>query len=323
MEEARQVHRDPAGRRAARPPARQPRLPLVDEPRQRARLAPAVPAVVGAHRRRPHHPREGVGVARVHRHEDGRPRGEEPAQGGLQERLAHDPARHRPPPGGVGRLLRDRHVHAVVPHHGRRPHHRPGDGTHRPRHRRGDRTLHDHPVRRAERPGRTQADVLLRHDPADRVRLPDVPARQHGPAVPDRVRLHHRDVDHPRLARRHAGRLVLRAVQHEHPLVGCVDRLPVLGGDLGLHPAHRHRGRRAARLGRRGLGVPRLRPARPHRHPGHPRDLGRRRIAPGSTRSSPSRERTDGPALAPARPLPAPIPAPRRRRNHHEDHRPG
>ena len=52
-----------------------------------------------------------------------------------------------------------------------RPHRGPGDRTHRSRHRRSNQTLHDDPVRRmSDRVGRGRS--TSRHDPADRVAFP-------------------------------------------------------------------------------------------------------------------------------------------------------
>ena len=65
-----------------------------------------------------------------------------------------------------------------------------------------------------------------------------------------------------------------RAVQRQHPHHRRLAGLPDVRGRLRLHPAGRDRALHQHRLDRPGHPVQLLRPARPGRRPGDPRDLG-------------------------------------------------
>ena len=125
-----------------------------------------------------------------------------------------------------------------------------------------------------------------------------------GAAVADRRRVRHQLHGLPELAGRRAGRLVLRAVQRQHPHHRRLAGLPAVRRRLRLHPAGRHRALRRHRLDRPGAAVQRLRPARPARRPGDPRDLGPDRARRGrGPRARRSRRRPPpSPARAAAEP---------------------
>src|SRR5919107_1844664 len=119
------------------------------------------------------------------------------------------------------------------------------------------------------------------HRDHDRLGHPAVPDGQHRIRGTDHRRVRHQLLGLPELAGRGAGRLVLRAVQRQHPHHRRLAGLPDVRGRLRVHPADRHRALHRHRLDRPGNPVQLLRAARPGRRTGDPGDLGPRRARRG------------------------------------------
>ena len=201
--------------------------------------------------------------------------GQEPAAHRAPQRLAQPAPRVRPA-GRRDRRLRGRHhvrdLLPALPPAGDQAADHPGHRDRRPVRLPGHAALGP-----ADRPDRPQARLSLRHHRDRAVRHPDVPAAQHRPAGRDHRGLRRRLRDLPELPRRHPGRLVLRAVRDQHPLLRRLPRLPAVRGRLRLHGLLGGLALPELRLGRPGRAVLLVRPDRPDRGP---RNAGDQRCGP-------------------------------------------